>query len=237
MSNGYNLPMTDRARGILQMANNFARKEFNHEYIGTEHVLLALCNERFGVASTIIANHVNRDTLAVEIRSILDCGPEMVTIGKLPMTPRLRSAMDLALNEAVTMGDRYIGTEHLLLGLANTQDAYSSMVLANHGMSYDILKAEIYELLGKSEPKQPVNSTPSPAVVTHLPSGFTAISIPSEQPLPIEDVKKEANRLIALIVYCIDQGVAMRFTSHEGLNLAMYHLNQSHGWLAKFISQ
>src|SRR5437763_6691573 len=107
---------TDRARKVMQLANQEAQR-FNHEYIGTEHILLGLIKEGQGVAGHVLKNFaIDLDTVRQEVEKIVRPGPDLVTLGKLPQTPRARSAINYAIEEARNLNHNYVGTEHLLLG-------------------------------------------------------------------------------------------------------------------------
>src|ERR1700741_71104 len=113
---------TDRARKVMQLANQEAQR-FNHEYIGTEHILLGLVKEGSGVAANVLKNlDVDLRKIRHEVENIVLPGPEMVTMGKLPMTPRAKKVIEYAMDEARTMLHNYVGTEHLLLGLMREQE-------------------------------------------------------------------------------------------------------------------
>ena len=108
---------TDRARKVMQLANQEAQR-FNHEYVGTEHVLLGLIKEGSGVAANVLRNlDVDLRKIRNEVEKIVQAGPEMVTMGKLPQTPRAKKVIEYAIEEARNLNHNYVGTEHLLLGL------------------------------------------------------------------------------------------------------------------------
>ncbi len=105
---------TDRARKVMQLANQEAQR-FNHEYVGTEHVLLGLIKEGSGVAANVLRNlDVDLRKIRNEVEKIVQAGPEMVTMGKLPQTPRAKKVIEYAIEEARNLNHNYVGTEHLL---------------------------------------------------------------------------------------------------------------------------
>src|SRR5258708_40025170 len=107
---------TDRARKVMQLANHEAER-FNHEYIGTEHILLGLVKEGTGVAAHVLKNlGVELQEIRVEVEKVVESGPDRVR-GKLPQTPRAKMAIELSMEEARNLKHNYIGTEHILLGL------------------------------------------------------------------------------------------------------------------------
>ena len=108
---------TDRAKKVMNLARQEAQR-FNHEYLGTEHVLLGLVQEGSGVAANVLKNMgIDLNKIRMEVEKIVKTGPSMVTMGQLPFTPRAKKVLELSMEEAGTIGHNYIGTEHLLLGL------------------------------------------------------------------------------------------------------------------------
>ena len=109
---------TDRARKVMQLANQEAQR-FNHEYIGTEHILLGLVKEGSGVAANVLKNlDVDLRKIRLEVEKLVQSGPEMVTMGKLPQTPRAKKVIEYSMEEARNLNHNYVGTEHILLGFA-----------------------------------------------------------------------------------------------------------------------
>ena len=139
---------TDRARKVMQLANQEAQR-FNHEYIGTEHVLLGLVKEGSGVAANVLKNlDVDLRKIRIEVEKIVQTGPDMVTMGKLPQTPRAKKVIEYAMEEARQLNHNYVGTEHLLLGLLKEQEGVAAQVLMNLGMKLDEVRDEVLNLLG-----------------------------------------------------------------------------------------
>src|SRR5262249_47351410 len=117
---------TDRARKVMQLANQEAQR-FNHEYIGTEHILLGLVKEGSGVAANVLKNlDVDLRKIRLEVEKIVQSGPDMVTMGKLPQTPRAKKVIEYAMEEARNLNHNYVGTEHLLLGLLREQEGVAA---------------------------------------------------------------------------------------------------------------
>src|SRR5438874_5563434 len=115
---------TDRARKVMQLANQEAQR-FNHEYIGTEHILLGLVKEASGVAANVLKNlDIDLRKIRLEVEKIVQTGPgsEAVTRGDLPLTPRTKKAIERAIAEARELRHNYVGSEHLLLGLMREND-------------------------------------------------------------------------------------------------------------------
>ncbi len=139
---------TDRARKVLQLANQEAQR-FNHEYVGTEHVLLGLVKEGSGVAANVLKNlEVDLRKIRVEVEKIVQSGPDMVTMGKLPQTPRAKKVIEYATEEARNLNHNYVGTEHLLLGLLREQEGVAAQVLMNLNLKLEEVREEVLNLLG-----------------------------------------------------------------------------------------
>ena len=139
---------TDRARKVMQLANQEAQR-FNHEYIGTEHILLGLVKEGSGVAANVLKNlDVDLRKIRLEVEKLVQSGPEMVTMGKLPQTPRTKKVIEYSMEEARNLNHNYVGTEHVLLGLLREQDGVAAQVLMNLGLKLEEVREEVLNLLG-----------------------------------------------------------------------------------------
>src|SRR4051812_23804869 len=139
---------TDRARKVMQLANQEAQR-FNHEYIGTEHVLLGLIKEGSGVAANVLKNlDVDLRKIRLEVEKLVQSGPDMVTMGKLPQTPRAKKVIEYSMEEARNLNHNYVGTEHILLGLLREQEGVAAQVLMNLGLKLEEVREEVLNLLG-----------------------------------------------------------------------------------------
>ena len=139
---------TDRARKVMALANQEAQR-FNHEYIGTEHILLGLVKEGSGVGANVLKNlGVDLRKVRLEVEKLVKSGPEMVTMGKLPQTPRAKKVIEFAIEEARNLNHNYVGTEHLLLGLLREHDGVAAQVLMNLGLKLEEVREEVLNLLG-----------------------------------------------------------------------------------------
>ena len=139
---------TDRARKVMALANQEAQR-FNHEYIGTEHILLGLVKEGSGVGANVLKNlGVDLRKVRLEVEKLVKSGPEMVTMGKLPQTPRAKRVIEYAIEEARNLNHNYVCTEHLLLGLLREQDGVAAQVLMNLGLKLEDVREEVLNLLG-----------------------------------------------------------------------------------------
>ena len=139
---------TDRAKKVMSLARQEAQR-FNHEYIGTEHVLLGLVQEGSGVAANVLKNmNVDLEKIRHEVEKIVKTGPNIVSMGQLPFTPRAKKVLELAMEEASNLGHNYIGTEHLLLGLIKENEGIAAQVLLNLGVKLEDVREEVLEFLG-----------------------------------------------------------------------------------------
>ena len=143
---------TERARRVLTLAQEEAQR-FNHNYIGTEHLLLGLVREGEGVAAKVLANlgvELNKVRSAVEF--IIGRGDRPVT-GEIGLTPRAKKVIELAVDEARRLGHHYIGTEHLLLGLVREGEGIAAGVLESLGVSLEKVRAEVTRVLAQTMPQ------------------------------------------------------------------------------------
>jgi ATP-dependent Clp protease ATP-binding subunit ClpC len=140
---------TERARKVMGLARQEAVR-FNHDYIGTEHVLLGLVQEGSGVAANVLKNlEVELKKIRLEVEKLVKTGTNIGTMGgQLPFTPRAKKVLELALEEAGNLGHNYIGTEHLLLGLIRENEGIAAQVLLNLGIKLEEVRDEVLELLG-----------------------------------------------------------------------------------------
>ncbi len=143
---------TERARKVIVYAKEEARR-FNHDYIGTEHLLLGLIREGEGVAAAVMQKlGVDLESIRIEVEKLVQPGPQTQVVGDIPFTPRSKKALELAAEEARALGHNYIGTEHLLLGLVKEGEGMAYRVLLNLGMDLGKLRNEVMELLGSGIP-------------------------------------------------------------------------------------
>jgi ATP-dependent Clp protease ATP-binding subunit ClpC len=143
---------TERARRVLTLAQEEAQR-FNHNYIGTEHLLLGLVREGDGVAAKVLANlgvELNKVRSAVEF--IIGRGDRAV-IGEIGLTPRAKKVIELAVDEARRLNHHYIGTEHVLLGLVREGEGIAAGVLESLGVNLERVRAETTRILSQSLPQ------------------------------------------------------------------------------------
>jgi ATP-dependent Clp protease ATP-binding subunit ClpC len=147
---------TDRARKVMQLANQEAQR-FNHQYIGTEHILLGLAEEGSGVAANVLKNlDIGLRKIRLEIEKIIQAGPRDDSSwgGKLPQTPRAKKVIEYSIEEARNLDHKYVGTEHLLLGLLREREGVAAQVLMNLGAKLADVRAEVLNLLGHNLPSE-----------------------------------------------------------------------------------
>jgi ATP-dependent Clp protease ATP-binding subunit ClpC len=138
---------TDRARRVVVLAQEEARM-LEHNYIGTEHVLLGLIHEGEGVAAkSLRALDVDLDTLRREVEALVGRGQQPQPGRHIPFTPQAKKALELALRESVHLGHDYIGTEHLLLGLVREGDGPAAQVLRQRGIELNTVRQEVIRQL------------------------------------------------------------------------------------------
>jgi len=140
---------------VIALANRISQ-ELNTEYIGTEHIMLGLIEEKLGVGAGVLSDLGIIDEVAKVIRESMSKLPDIVTMGKLPQTPRARYALERASEWATELGHEYIGTEHILLGLMDTEESVVVAAIIASGSSPDAVKKRCLEFLGQ----QPVDNDP-----------------------------------------------------------------------------
>jgi ATP-dependent Clp protease ATP-binding subunit ClpC len=137
---------TDRARRVVVLAQEEARL-VNHNYIGTEHLLLGLLREEEGVAAKALSSmDISLDDVRRQIEEIIGRGETLPT-GHIPFTPRAKKVLELSLRESIQLGHNYIGTEHLLLGLVREGEGVAAQVLVKQGASLDAVRGAVLKLL------------------------------------------------------------------------------------------
>ena len=160
---------TDRARKVMALANQEAHR-FNHEWVGTEHLLLGLVKEGTGVGANVLKNlDVDLQKLRMEVERIAKSGPEMSPMGRLPQTPRAKKVLEYAVEEARALNHNYVGSEHLLLGLLRESEAVAAQVLMNMGLKLEEVRDEVLDLLGAGKEagqRQTVTMAGSPREIT-----------------------------------------------------------------------
>jgi ATP-dependent Clp protease ATP-binding subunit ClpC len=161
---------TDRARKAMALAKEEAVR-LNHDYIGTEHMLLGLMRVGAGIAAKVLENlKVDFEAARKEVEKLVKKSPDVMTISDLPFTPRAKGAIAAAIEEAKKLNHNYIGTEHVLLGVIKDEEGIASQVLSNLGTSPGAIRKEVSaftgpETLSAKEGKQaPAHGSSTPAL-------------------------------------------------------------------------
>jgi len=150
---------TERARRVILLAREEA-KRLDHDYLGTEHLLLGLIREGEGVAALALQNlGIDLEQVRQEVEKAVGKGGGSLFLGQIPFTPRAKKVLELAVTEARNLGHNYIGTEHLLLGLIREGEGVAAQILTNLGADLEKVREEVVDLLGE---KISVEKTPQP---------------------------------------------------------------------------
>jgi len=145
---------TERARRVVILARGEAEK-YQHEYLGTEHLLLGILREGSGVAISVMQNMgVNLKQLEAEVVGKLPPTENVLTLGEIPFSPRAKKVLELSVEEARLLGQNYIGTEHILLGLMKEDNGTAAQVMKSFGISLSMIRKETISLLKISAPKK-----------------------------------------------------------------------------------
>ena len=146
---------TDRARRVVVLAQEEARM-LNHNYIGTEHILLGLIHEGEGVAAKALeALDISLEAVRAQVTEIIGEGQQSPS-GHIPFTPRAKKVLELSLREALQLGHNYIGTEHILLGLIREGEGVAAQVLTKLGADLNRVRQQVIQLLSGYQGKEPV---------------------------------------------------------------------------------
>ena len=161
---------TDRARRVVVLAQEEARM-LNHNYIGTEHILLGLIHEGEGVAAKALESlGISLDAVRQQVEEIIGQGQQAPS-GHIPFTPRAKKVLELSLREALQLGHNYIGTEHILLGLIREGEGVAAQVLVKLGADLNKVRQQVIQLLSGYQGKEPATAggpaegTPSTSLV------------------------------------------------------------------------
>ena len=153
---------TDRARRVVVLAQEEARM-LNHNYIGTEHILLGLIHEGEGVAAKALESlGISLDAVRQQVEEIIGQGQQAPS-GHIPFTPRAKKVLELSLREALQLGHNYIGTEHILLGLIREGEGVAAQVLVKLGADLNKVRQQVIQLLSGYQGKEPAAAGSGPA--------------------------------------------------------------------------
>src|SRR3984885_5622627 len=193
---------TERARKVIVYAKEEA-KRFNHDYIGTEHLLLGLIREGEGVAAAVLQKlGLDLETIRLEVEKLVQAGPATQVVGDIPFTPRSKKTLELSAEEARALGHNYIGTEHLLLGLVKEGEGMAYRVLLNLGLDLGKLRNEVMDLLGSGIPgygqqQETVKAGKTPAIDAY---GRNLNKLAREGKLdPVIGRKNEIERVVQIL--------------------------------------
>jgi len=135
---------------VVVLAQDEAR-ELRHNYIGTEHLLLGLLREEEGLGARVLGSlNVNLEDARTEVARIIGQGDEETTAAQIPFTPRAKKVLELSMREALSLGHNYIGTEHVLLGIARENDGVASRILLDLGADAETIRNQIVAMLSGS---------------------------------------------------------------------------------------
>ncbi|MDP3786332.1 MAG: ATP-dependent Clp protease ATP-binding subunit [Candidatus Omnitrophota bacterium] len=192
---------TERARKVIILAKEEA-KRFNHDYIGTEHILLGLIKEGEGVAAAVLQNlGLGLESIRLGVEKLVQPGPPTVVSGDIPFTPKAKKVIELGTDEARNLGHNYIGTEHLLLGLIREGEGVASQVLTNLGLDLNKVRQEVMSLLGAATPGYSQAASPAKSKTPSLDAfGRELTTLAREGKLdPVIGRKDEIERVIQIL--------------------------------------
>src|SRR6478609_6330485 len=197
---------TDRARRVVVLAQEEARM-LNHNYIGTEHILLGLIHEGEGVAAKALESlNISLDAVRAQVQEIIGEGQQAPS-GHIPFTPRAKKVLELSLREALQLGHNYIGTEHILLGLIREGEGVAAQVLQKLGADLNRVRQTVIQLLsgytgGKGEQVAAGGSTEAPqggsAVLDQFGRNLTQLARESKLD-PVIGREKEIERVMQVL--------------------------------------
>jgi ClpA/ClpB-like protein len=204
---------TDRARRVVVLAQEEAAG-LNHNYIGTEHILLGLIREREGVAAKALESlGISLEAVRAQVEEIIGQGQSAPT-GHIPFTPRAKKVLELSLREALQLGHNYIGTEHILLGLIREGQGVAAQVLVKLGADQPRVRQQVVQLLsGEAAAERLAVREQRPGVVGG-PGVFRQPEPPElvkVVPLAHEVVRRPGWRLLLISLEVWSNGVDLRY--------------------------
>ncbi len=192
---------TERVRKVMYLAREEAGR-LQHDYIGTEHLLLGIVREGEGIAATVLHNlGLDLDQIRQAVENMVSGSGGTLTIGEIPFTPRAKRVLELAVEEARLLGHNYVGTEHLLLGLIREGEGVAARVLIDLGADKKKVREETLKLLGGhpvgNNPSQPPQKSETPALDQF---GRDLTTLATEGKLdPVIGRSKEIERVIQIL--------------------------------------
>src|SRR5881628_1277945 len=165
---------TDRARRVVVLAQEEARM-LNHNYIGTEHILLGLIHEGEGVAAKALESlGISLEGVRQQVEEIIGQGQQAPS-GHIPFTPRAKKVLELSLREALQLGHNYIGTEHILLGLIREGEGVAAQVLVKLGADLTRVRQQVIQLLSGYQGKESTGAGAGPSQQEVTPAGSVVL--------------------------------------------------------------
>jgi len=176
---------TDRARRVVVLAQDEARR-LDHNYIGTEHILLGLIHEGQGVAAKALDSlGVNLAAVRQQVEEIIGRGQQTPS-GHIPFTPRAKKVLELSLRESLALGHTYIGTEHILLGLIREGDGVAAQVLVKLGADLNRVREQVIQLLHGYQAQEPASARSAAGKVLLRPEVLARLEAVEERLTAIE---------------------------------------------------
>jgi len=173
---GYNF--TDRVRKVLQLAREEAHR-LGHEYVGTEHILLGIIREGDGVAAAVRTNlNVDLEEISGRIEETVKKGKAAVPAGPdLPYTSRAKKVLEFSMSEARELNDKYVGTEHLLLGVLREEKGIGALVLTEAGVTLEAARSEVVRMLRTEMPEASATTPPATPPVPYTPDARGSLQL------------------------------------------------------------
>src|SRR5436305_9806527 len=214
---------TERARKVLQLAQEEAQR-FNHNYIGTEHLLLGLVREGEGVAAKVLGKlGVERDKVRSAVEFIIGRGDRTVA-GDIGLTPRAKKVIELSVDEARRLNHHYIGTEHLLLGVIREGEGIAAGVLESLGVSLGGARAQVMQVIGSPGLHAQGGEQAPPVVIPGVPSPFLGPALRQlVRVIPVGQTQGQRGievLALALEVYADGFGVTLQLQAAGGASFA-----------------
>jgi len=187
---------SDHARKVMHLANLEAQR-LNHDYVGTEHILLGLVKEGNGLAATVLGNlGLELRIIRLEVERSVGAGPDRITQNKLPQTPRVAKVIEHARDEARNLNQEYVGTEHLLLGLLREEEGVAAQVLKALGVGLALVRRALDAVATVEQvASQPATGAAAPAVAEDLDAEIERLTRAKEGALAVGDYEKAAQLL------------------------------------------
>ncbi|MBE0478356.1 ATP-dependent Clp protease ATP-binding subunit [Candidatus Aerophobetes bacterium] len=189
---------TEKARRVILLAREEA-KRLDHDYLGTEHLLLGLIREGEGVAALSLQSlGVDLGQVRQEVERAVGRGGGSLFLGQIPFTPRAKKVLELAVNEARNLGHNYIGTEHLLLGLIREGEGVAAQILTNLGVELERVREEVVALIGEKSSLERVSQPSNTPTLDRYGRDLTVLARQGELD-PVIGREREIERVIQIL--------------------------------------